>query len=292
MKSKKAQISFFIILGIILLGGAIFAFYLTGTQEVQQKNSQQLAQELFKNSDVQRFVQNCLDVSLTNASETIGMQGANILPGEPGNLYSQFPPQIHPKTSSINGINITHLIKKPRSQIETLVCNETGIVYLGDSAMPSLLKTEGAFSIQEQMEKYIQNQTAGCLDFSQFNKQIKAGNITINLTTNDNDISAKMEVQVTIQGNPVTELTSFETSKKIRLKKIYDLTKDIITQDNSMITYNISTDYNQSSFWTTGINLNVQKINEGDLIKIEDSLSSIRGQPYTFQFVSETRQCK
>lgn len=289
---KKGQITFFIILGIILLGAAILVFFTAGREEVEQRDVEQIADELFRSADVQRFVQNCLDFAVTDSVALIGEQGGNILAEQPGNVYEGLPTRVQPKTTD----NITHLIRKRRfirggEQYPSQNFEENGTpTYLGESAIPSLRKTEGPFSWQEQIETYVHNRTTNCLNFTQFNKEVQAGNITVNTSINANDVSTEIQVQVVIEGNPVRELTGFQSKTRIRLQRIHEFLQDIITQDNSLLLFNMSKDYNESSYWDSGVNLTVEEINESiDKIILEDYFSNLQGQSYKFQFIRENR---
>lgn len=80
MKSKKAQITVFIILGIVLLAVAGFAFYAAGflRQSTLEKEAERILSDIQRKSALDYYITSCLQRSLENGLVLLGEQGGAI----------------------------------------------------------------------------------------------------------------------------------------------------------------------------------------------------------------------
>lgn len=76
-KSKKGQITLFLLLGIVILGAFGFIFYLSQSSVEGEsiRNENQLIATMQENQKVKAFVESCLDESIRDALYYSGMQG-------------------------------------------------------------------------------------------------------------------------------------------------------------------------------------------------------------------------
>jgi hypothetical protein len=86
---------------------------------------------------------------------------------------------------------------------------------------------------------------------------------------------------------------------RVRLKKIYDFVSDLVSRDNSFLSFNMSSDYTklpsfQSGFSAgsaSGFSLKVNEVNQSvDVVVVNDSLSFLKGKNYVFRFARENRR--
>ena len=309
---KKSQITFFIVLGVIIVIAAYFMFYFSSStkEETSETGTEEATKELLGSSRVKTFVTNCLSSSLDDGLEITGRQSGYITKDCQGNVFSQpFPYALYgmmiqpqnlsydSKTSRCNSSknytviylirNNTYYPSPDKYPSENFTENGTAANY-GRSALPDLRTAQ--FSIESQLDSYIASRARDCLNFSGFQQGVTAGNVTVKTSVNEVDVTAEMNVSIIIEGKPFTELTNFKVSRKIRLKNIYDFVNEMISKDNSFLSFNLTNDYKKLSFWKSGFEVNVVEIsNQTDIIVVNDSLSSLFGENYLFVFARQNR---
>lgn len=308
---KKSQITFFIILGIIILVAAYFMFYFSSTTKEQQAGveTETASKELFSSARVKAFSTNCLSTALDEGLEVLGRQSGFITKDCKGSVFSGgFPQILYDRTVQPKNLFLDNRLNKCNESLNYSVIylirsntplapyywpsvnfTENGsATNLGRSALPDLSGT--SFSLESQLDSFMSANIRDCLNFTEFQENVTAGNVTVRTKINENDVTSVMNVTILIDGTPVTEMTDFKAVRKIRLRNIYDFVNELISKDNSLLLFNLANDYKTVLSWRPGFALSVINVsNSTDIIVVNDSLSSLYAENYLFVFARENR---
>lgn len=116
-RMKKAQITIFMIIGIILLVVFGFMFYvtsITAERELEESVSQTTG-DLTETTAIKYYVTTCLDNALVEATKLIGLQGGVFYPGQPGSLIDPTDPVFSEfNYVEYKGSRIPYYITKPK----------------------------------------------------------------------------------------------------------------------------------------------------------------------------------
>ncbi len=307
---KKGQITFFLILGVIIVIAAFFMFYFSGQarEETSQATTEEAAKELFSSTRVKAFVTQCLSRSLDEGLEVLGRQSGYITRECKGNVFEVFPTPLYDLTiqpknlfydSTQNKCNeslnysVTYLIRKNRihpahypSENFTETGESTG--NYGRSSLPDLRDSD--FSWEVQLDNFVKANVEDCLDFTDFQEGVTAGNVTVQTSINEFDVTSNLNVTVVIEGTPLAELTDFKVTKRIRLNSLHEFVNELISKDNSFLSFNMARDYEDLASWKHGFSLQLTEVSDTtDIVVVNDSLSSLYAQDYTFVFARENR---
>ena len=311
-KKKRAQVTIYMILGIIILFLAVLLFYSRGTTE-KEMGMQELvrAQKIPKEArPVTNYVTTQLDDAAKKGLYLIGMQGGYIYESQGGPI----PDPIEEGKDFIyyDGHNVSYNIHKLNSDKYNYYFHkpryypwyyypyhnfpksgEKGSFggFFGTSHLPPL--NGSSPSIQFQLAGFITNYLQDNIDFLIFDKQgfeINEGDINVSVVIGENDVIAFLEYPLGIRkksDNRITNVSYFYTNPQIRLKKLYNFTDFIINKDITDILFDIGNPENNKD------EINIKKIenayNYDDIIIISDNKSMLYAEPYTFQFARENR---
>jgi hypothetical protein len=155
------------------------------------------------------------------------------------------------------------------------------------------LDTQYRYSIQEQLEKYIEAHISECITFEHikgYNESFKADikNTSIEIFFGHNGIVVNLYLPVTYSvGRQTTssiQKFKYSVTLPIRFKQMYELFRKIIQKEVS----DASFDTNEYEMRTFDIYRTVLP-NYDTLIIINDTMSRINGQEVVFQFASKNR---
>ena len=312
-KKKRAQVTVYIILGIIILFVAIFLFYLRGRTE-GETGMQELviAQKIPREvRPITNYVTTQLDDAAKKGIYLIGMQGAYIYQSQGGPI----PDPVEEGIDFIyyNDYNVSYNIYKKNSNLFNYYFYkpryypwyyypyhnfpkswEEGSFggFFGTSNLPPLNGSD-PFSIESQLTHYITNYLERNIDFSIFDNQgfeISHGKINVSIIISENDVIAFLEYPLGIKKkvtNMITNVSYFYTNPQIRLKKIYNFTDFIINKDITDILFDINDSANDRD------DITIEKIekayNYDDIIIMSDNKSMLYAEPYIFRFARENR---
>jgi len=211
---KKAQITIFIILGIIILIAIGFGIYLAAKTQISAKTPG-------TEHALKTYVEDCLKQTAITALKKIGDNGGFL---EFKNPYREL--QLKTEPAEGDALPISELgtyavpywwyMKTPNN------CNNC---YITSDNMPLIPE------IEEQINNYITNNIHTCLNkFEPFSQmQIKTGEIAVKTLTTDNEIkiSSEYPIEASRQGTTI-KIKDFEATINIKLKKIIELANKII----------------------------------------------------------------
>jgi len=312
-KKKRAQVTVYIILGIIILFAAIFFFYLRGTTEGDMGMQEIIrAQKIPKEArPITNYVTTQLDDATKKGLYLIGRQGGYIYESQ-GGLTPEST-----KTIPYTGNNVSYGIYKqteetsyyyfpdpPRYPWDTFPC----IIYencvgdrihlnMGSFGTENLPPLNGSNlphpSIESQLKIYITKYLREHINLTIFNEQgfnITYGEINVSVIIGENDIIAFLEYPLIINKKSIgmkANVNYFYTNPQIRLKKVYKFVEKIIKNDIVDITFDIANPNNDEN------DIRIEKVKNvygnDDIIVIRDDKSMLYAKPYTFQFARENR---
>jgi len=305
MRNKKAQITLFIIVGILVVLGAVAYYYFLAPKQVET--------EVLDVTQIREYVTSCLDITVQEALTLIGKQGGYIEPV--ATAYPLFEGQ--------EIYSVSYGIKKPflidddvwcdilKNQNPTIDCNATTYPFsatnypwenfpigidiprpglFGTINLPSL--TQGQKSIKAQLEKYVASNITKCIDWSVFEDQgfeIETSMASADAVLGLDTVSVTLNYPLSIQiGEQKTQIPSFSSIVAVRFGRIYAFVKSLMVDEVSDITFDIESNYLQQP------GINVTNIDQpdtfDDLIIVSDRLSSLQGIPYEFRFMRENRR--
>ena len=186
---------------------------------------------------------------------------------------------------------------EPNKTINPDLCNK----YISEGPYMCKCTTESncKYSIQNQLESFIEYETSICVNFSSFTTyNVTKGDLKANVTFENSGVNAILEfpITITIKGyQPVIKILDFYAEQPIRFKSVYTIARAIINKDIYDVEFKIKEDSAQliNSFGSlyNGISVDLEQIFDyNDIIKITDTKSNIDGKNYTFMFLRENRR--
>lgn len=229
MISKKAQVTLFVIIGLVILLGISLVFFLTRVVSIDEPN--------FDPNDVsietrpaQLLVTSCLESSMNEGLQLLGSQGGYITP----------PTVKYPSYTSKSVLYEPYAVAYWRYLDD---CGqENGCEF---SEQPPLCSTEtklcgglptGKGSIEEQLENYIEKDLSSCIDeFSsiadQYSIEDKAEQISVDVLFSEGQTQAILYYPITLKSLSSTDtktIEQYETDVAINMLEIYRLANEII----------------------------------------------------------------
>ena len=188
-RGKKAQITAFILIGVVLIIIVLFLFYMK-TIQPERINIEQL-----QINPVQAYVENCIELTAKNALLNLGLKG--------GFIYT--PPYVEEFKPKPPIIYLYNYDKYPLNS---------------HSVMPSLQSWE------QDISKYIEEELPNCINrFEPLKEQgyeIEFGRVIATTNIRDKDILIMVNYPLTIKKkNSIKKISDFEVKIPLRLKDVY-----------------------------------------------------------------------
>ena len=305
MNLKKSQISFFVIIFMFLI---VFVFFMINVnkdnsinkvREVKKKTENKVVEidpNLLKNK-----VNECLEQSLTRALIISGLRGGFITKENGENLGGKTFRYINKYTENSYNNDIFSSLNIKTDKLSTLL-------WLGkySNFFPDNLKDKNPYkySIKEDFEKFIKNDTLSCINFTNFKKkgyniEVLDSEPIINVSFDKLDVKVNFKYNVNlIQENNKISFQETEITKNVRFLQLFLLSSKIIDRKFINRSLNIS-DKNvlqniinaENSLSLNASSLSIEKriiINEEDYkifnYRIKDHLYPLYNEPYNFNF--------
>ena len=220
---RKGQVTLFVILGILILGLIALAIYMktTSQQEQLKKEVTEIIPGEFQ--PVKQFVEQCVYGVGKEALVKAGQQGGHVDPRKSGILsIPEFPTQGSGiELAPGSGILLPYWFYLRSSD----KCQQNCVF---DSMRPPLSRTQGANSIEEQVDKYIEEHLPACLDkFKAFKDQFdvrEKGPKRVTTTIADDRVSFFMEYPLEVSRNKVLQqISQYQAHMPLNFKELYDL---------------------------------------------------------------------
>ncbi|MBW3022593.1 hypothetical protein KY308_00630, partial [Candidatus Woesearchaeota archaeon] len=236
MRSKKSQITVFIIIGVILLFSAALVFYIKERVGVPEREVEVAVEKVpTEIQPAQEYVTNCIEKVSTEAIKKIGLRGGYLSTEE-----QDFPLTLVKFNSDDNSPTESDTVPFPPGS-ETRVpywqymnspndCSTCSF----KSLQPPLFRTEGANSIESQIDRYVNSNLRKCLNnFEPFRKEGFAieekGDIKTTTFVNPKRVLVSVTYPVELRKEQTYRMEKFAVNLNVRLQDLYDIA-DFITR--------------------------------------------------------------
>jgi len=230
MKNKKAQITLFLLVGLVLLIGSVFFIYLRSEKVGIPSRSEVAVSEIvpIEFDPAKVFVENCLTQTAMNGLKIIGENGGYIDP-----LAHGFAPD--PDVTEGNAIRFASnwLIPYWRYLSTDNKCEETCELSVVPESKLFLYKNSGSPSIEEQLETYVDQNLQDCLvNFARLRLQgYKVNELSTPKTDvriRDSDVQFVLDYDLEFSKLSKRRITRFISNVDVDLKNIYEFATLII----------------------------------------------------------------
>jgi len=302
--SKKAQVSAFIAIGIVLIVIVAFLLYIVSVSIRKPSEKEVLKKQEAPSSmkPINTYITTCLDKVTAEGLDYVGKQG--------GRIYSEGPqwgPSM-PFSSDWEGIMyVVHAEKSPDDPHNTdpyktlyVISREDGSFY--NSHLPALERVGDSGidynSIQNQLEVFLYNRIEMMYAHCGYDVDVLFGDefdITlptpderkINVTMGKEDVFVHLTYPMEIKHNATgetTKLTDFYVSSKVRLRETYNFVANLINEEAAG---NPITGGSSTPLITVEVldNWYGRPDKNDDFIIVKDTLSKLEGKEYEFWFV-------
>ncbi len=229
MRNKKAQITMFMIIGIvILIVAGIFLSIRSTQQPPPEKIISEIAEMPVEFQPLNDFVESCISKTAKEGIKKLGFHGGYIDP----NKYGIKANPVNPTESNAflfnpndleSSIPYWYYFKSNNKCEEGCSCG---------SEQPGLHKKDGDPNIEKQLEGYIDDALDFCLNnFQEFKSQgfeITTGKPKTTVTVRDNDVLVYLKYKVEAKKDQSRfEIDEYIKIVPIKLKTIYELAEEI-----------------------------------------------------------------
>jgi hypothetical protein len=307
-KKKGAQVTIFIIIGIVVALILGVSFYLVASTRQQQGESSLRTQQQTKDllNPVDEFVTSCLDIAATSGLNLLGKQGGVIYAEQDGlttmpqtSLGQDFfnyddlkvTYAIYPPTGSVGDFLFSEPPKYPWPEFPKLVVGSVTINsqylrgYYGKNLLPQLYRPSPE-SMQEQLETFIARKVEGCVDIESFKKRgisIKAlGSPEVTLESQEESVSFKLRYPLEIKSD-----VAGTTSRTQEFVVVYALPFERFIETVREISDADVTNLELPNQTTIQVFKDVHE--KDDVVVISDPNIVLAGIPYEFRYARHNR---
>jgi len=274
---KKAQITIFILIGLILLIIFGFLFYLVNIRSQSESiiNIEKITSDVLKPEVIEKYTTLCLDDALEQGLILIGKHGGYINVSE---NYLEFNDEkVH---YSILAGSLAEQYNLPP------------------------IKTPFRDSIVKSLKGYIEKNTKECTNFSALEKIPELSNYEISDGTPEAEIRFAPEEVIVIltypvnftypNAKPVKKFVRFVSKADVRFEKIYNAVEQLVEKEVYDPYFDIIEDKEESNnFLRISSDANIEKISipeqASSLFIITDDASNIDNNPFVFRFARKNR---
>ncbi len=220
--SSRAQVTLFLIVGFILIAGALTVIYYVDLTSAGPKEIEQKVVEIpVEYQPIRNFIENCIMRVATEGMELLGQQGGYIDLEKSGLAENPNPTESetveHPPGSG-NSVAYWWFLKSDNA------CTE-GCAF--ETKRPSLYRDDGEPSLEGQMDTYINENLGKCLKsfapLAEAGFTIKEkGSVAAKTTVTGYDIVFDVTYPLEVTKVGSIELSSFFVRLPINIKRIYE----------------------------------------------------------------------
>ncbi|MAF99436.1 MAG: hypothetical protein CMH61_02385, partial [Nanoarchaeota archaeon] len=222
MKSKKGQVTIFIILGLIMVFGLVLFYSLTSkiTKEtVDSSGRPVIAQVSQEFRPIQLFTESCVRSTAERGLLILGQQGGYIYPELVGEFSETEPTEGRGIVQGNMRVPFWHHNVEPSQNSKVIL----------SSGKPALKEVDDAeMSIESQLNRYIEGELPSCLNgYSLFLNQgfsVLQGTIDVETKMTEFSVQVLVDMPLDIQRSDVSESPeAFFVELPIDLKHIYEI---------------------------------------------------------------------
>ncbi|MGB9749178.1 MAG: hypothetical protein ACP5H9_01150 [Candidatus Woesearchaeota archaeon] len=322
IKSKKSQLSLFIFLGafIFLMIGLLYFFMINSAQEKKMK------EEEINVEVVKEFVNNYLKNNVEEALYLIGSQGGYIFENQGGTIKPSAIKTAILKNNDGKQSRVVYQLKEisygvlneppyypcyfvnPDCKFNhenkyafgyytpQYVCRTT--IYKTEFGYYECMgeETKASFSVEEQLKGFLEKKM---LEINLKTLEEDYGyNIVFKKTPKfdivfaEDNVNVRMQFEITISNKQSSRvINNFEVKVPVRILKIYSGLIEILKEEYTNITFNLSKDYKKYYKFDDNILLKKEFVNglNDYLITITDKNSKVKSQNFVFRFLIKNR---
>lgn len=312
---KSAQITVFMIIGIVILLGAGLLVYMAMIQP-EKTGEEKVAAQALRQAAVQPvrdYITSCLEIVSSDALEFIGKQGGRLYVSQGGTVPDPVVSQLGFVYLDYDELKLSYSVLPPEGSVGNLFFseppdypwpdfpvsadnNESDIGFFGLAALPPLYRKHGPGSLQEQMETYVSNNIAKCTDFSDKfpGFEITVGEPDASMIIAENITHLRAEeyisfvldwpVEIKEKGTSAqVTLNNFKATFPVAFGRIYYTVKEIVDAEVSDISYEPAT----TADYFIAIDKNAY--NKDDVIIYQDKKYNLNARPYEFRIARKNR---
>ncbi|MBW3001732.1 hypothetical protein KY338_01060 [Candidatus Woesearchaeota archaeon] len=312
---KNAQITVFMIIGIVILFGAGLLVYMAMIQPEKTGEEKVAAQALRQSAvrPVKDYITSCLEIVSSDALDFIGKQGGRLYKSQGGTIPDPGSAQLGTVYLDSDELKLSYSVLPPQGTVGDLFfsdppdypwpefpvsadSNRSVIGFFGLASLPPLYRKHGRDSLQEQMESYISNNIGKCADFSDKfpGYEITAGEPSTSMIIAENITHLRSEEYISFVLDWPVEIKETGTSAEITLNefratfpiafgRIYYTVKEIVDAEVSNISYEPEATVNYF------ITINKNVYNKDDVIIYQDKKYKLNARPYEFRIARKNR---
>ena len=227
--SKKAQVTIFIIVGIILiLGVGTFLLYRSNVINFGDDQNRVTVTVPQEYQPLKSFIDSCLRETAISGLQIAGTQGGYIYPEENGLSVGNTPTT----GNAVTFIQDTNVLVPYWNYLSSPDTCEHNCVFA--SEMPELKKRSVSASIEDELEKYVDRNIETCFDdFTSFKSQgyqiteLSSPETMVTVASSTVNFLLQYEIKAERSGSESTDITGSYVSIPLNLEKIYNLARDI-----------------------------------------------------------------
>ncbi|MBS3128611.1 hypothetical protein J4410_05680 [Candidatus Woesearchaeota archaeon] len=322
---KRSQLTIFMLMAVVAL--VIFGLvYFNRGQTTQiriQAEEEKLVTNKMAASQVEFFVQQCLEKSFQEGLEMAASQGGYIVQEQRGSMIPFAIPYINYTAGNKTYLVAYRSTRDKKDQLPKYPCLQKDdspepryCGYINDEAQYKPLSnhsygltkniiTDGTGSyltIQKQLERYVENQTLECINFSSFfGFNVTFENATATAMIQDEQVSVTLFIPITVliqDVSPVIQKFKFSSVQRIRLKKVHNAVQELLSFDNRNIDFRLREDgavgkFKSNVFRNKELKLEIEKISNAeesdDIFVFTDAKSTLAGKPLKYMIARENR---
>jgi len=228
--NKKAQITVFIILGIIvLITGGIIVYVRTTSVEKEEIEPVVMRDVPVERDAIINYIQECINQESKPLIKEIGRQGGTLDHSYPYRVYPGIAyNESEPYLDSVTGLTTTDLIPYYYAINYTYFCTQQG----NKGCVSSLIIRK---TMQEELNDAIKKGLESCINLEQFEDRgykVVASSKEVITTIGSEEVNVILSFPLTIsKEESVVEINDFASVIKSDLGKLYDLAVNITNNE-------------------------------------------------------------
>jgi hypothetical protein len=327
-QQRKGQLTMFMLVGVVVLLIFVFVFFaLNSLTEARMRGRiERTKAPALTAPIIQFYVGDCLKDVFKEGLIKIGLQGGYFYEGQAGYIYSSGYKLPY---TNFRGENISYLVYPTYDPFGDAAAdynlgwpcktdenapsycrfkrNETDAKYfdfVSDLEKAARIYSDGYSkfrfpNIQKQVEQYIKNKTAECINFSAVAENFPGYEITfeepephVSLGVKSTSVQLNYPIKLKFQDyEPVIVIQEFQTELPVRFRTISSIILKLLKSEINDIDFDPSTEIDEI-IEDTSITLSVENLSDSifdEVYIINDSLSVLGNKNYIFQFARRNR---
>jgi hypothetical protein len=309
---KKAQVTLFMIIGIVLVMVFLFTFSISKkVSEVRvERDIERTYQQIIETTSLKKFVTRCADDAVRSALVLAGKTGGHV----DGDTVEYLNPAIYEEPIEATFLEKRSVPTTPPKypcydeSIAPAYCKFTHDqdnyqYYYGVSEVPALCKPgsncelQGSDSLQYKLEEFMALEVEKCVQFDEIvginsTYNITKGNVSVDIDIGEVAFTAVVNYPIVfhvIGHEPVEKITDFVSQEKARLYFLFRCASNLVKRDSMMLNFDPYNEFSKTPYCSIFTNYSIFESTGADVIGIFDDKFYLDGEPYFFHFAIENK---